>query len=147
MPCVVSMSVRGATGGSCPALRSVKHEEKQSCIKQKLNWWPEAWFSPLSQNKRIAHLLFPQIFFSAEPKRVDIMSTKLPPTVSIAFLQSPWPTRITCRCSVSSDAACNRCLTWYEVWRQNVCNVTARSCLQMSWEFVQVWLYGTAICL
>ena len=105
MPCVVSMSVRGATGGTCPAVKSVKHEGKQSNIKQKLNWWREAWFSLLPQNKRIAHLLFPQIFISAEPKRIDIMSAKRAPPASIAFLQSPRPTRITCRCIVSSDTA------------------------------------------
>jgi hypothetical protein len=89
------MSVRGATGGTCPAFKSAKHEEKQSCLNQKLNWWREAWFSLLSQNKRIAHLLLPQIFTSAESTRIDIMSAKLPPSASFAFLHSPRPTRIT----------------------------------------------------
>jgi hypothetical protein len=146
MPCVVSISVRGATGGTCPAVRSVKHEEKQSCINQKLNWWPEAWFSPLSQKKRIAHLLFPQIFVSAEPKRVDIISAKLPPTVFHSFpsVSLTYPNNVSLQCFFWR---CNRWLTWYEVWRQNVCNVAIRSCLQMSWEFVQVWLYSTALCL
>jgi hypothetical protein len=32
LPRVVSMSVRGATGGTCPAVKSVKHEEKQSNV-------------------------------------------------------------------------------------------------------------------
>lgn len=138
------MSVRAATGGTCPAVKFVKHEEKQSYIKQKLNWWRETWSSLLLQNRYSAHLFFPQIFISAEPKRIDIMTAKLSSCHNRFPSVSPtYPNNVSLQCFFCH---CNRCLTWYEVWRQNVCNVTTRGCLQPPWELVQVCLYGRAFC-
>jgi hypothetical protein len=114
-----------------------------SCIKQKLDWWRDAWFSLLSQNKRIAHL-FPQIFISAEPKRIDILGAELSCLRRFPSVSTTYPNDVSLQCFFWH---CNRCLTWWEAWRQNVCKMATRSCLQMPWEFAQVRLYGRAVCL
>ena len=80
------MSECRATGGRKPAVKSVKHAEKHFCTKQRLNRWLEARFILLSQNQRIAHLLSPQTFISAEPKGIDILGVELPFSASVAFL-------------------------------------------------------------